>query len=206
MLFVLSGSIQIGKSRWLERLTVELDEAGIVCVGVLAPGVWVESSSGRADARGFEKLGIDSVLLPQRTRVRFADRIDLAQQAGTYDAQSQAGRAALGWHISDAAIDEVNAHLASLRSLCADDPASRCLLIVDELGRLELEHDAGLVEAVRLLEEGSRGGTWDALVVARDAFAAVAVERFGAAWGGVTMLEPSERSRKLLVEHLVRGA
>ena len=64
MLFLLTGEVQIGKTRWLESLVTELGAFGVPCAGVLAPGQWVPSMGPRADANGFEKLGIDNVLLP----------------------------------------------------------------------------------------------------------------------------------------------
>ena len=40
MLFLLTGDVQIGKTRWLERLAAELAGDGVPVAGVLAPGVW----------------------------------------------------------------------------------------------------------------------------------------------------------------------
>ena len=78
MLFLLTGEVQIGKTRWLESLVAELGAFGVPCAGVLAPGQWVPSTGPHADANGFEKLGIDNVLLPGGERVPFARRGDLA--------------------------------------------------------------------------------------------------------------------------------
>ena len=58
MLFLLTGEVQIGKTRWLESLVAELGAFGVPCAGVLAPGQWVPSTGPHADANGFEKLGI----------------------------------------------------------------------------------------------------------------------------------------------------
>ena len=69
MLFILTGDIQIGKTRWLESTCRKLAADGIPCAGVVAPGVWVPSEHG--DANGFEKLGIDNLLLPQGERIPF---------------------------------------------------------------------------------------------------------------------------------------
>lgn len=79
MLFLLTGEVQIGKTRWLESLVTELGAFGVPCAGVLAPGQWVPSMGPRADANGFEKLGIDNVLLPGGERIPFARRGDLAR-------------------------------------------------------------------------------------------------------------------------------
>ena len=64
MLFLLTGEVQIGKTRWLESLVTELADRGVPCAGVLAPGRWVPSEGEHADENGYEKLGIDNVLLP----------------------------------------------------------------------------------------------------------------------------------------------
>ncbi|MFR8830425.1 MAG: hypothetical protein ACLVHC_03640, partial [Eggerthella lenta] len=70
MLFLLTGDVQIGKTRWLERLAAELSGDGVQVAGVLAPGVWrvrepheVPGERGLAGEGRFEKLGIDNVLL-----------------------------------------------------------------------------------------------------------------------------------------------
>ena len=76
MLFLLTGEVQIGKTRWLESLVTELADCGVSCAGVLAPGQWVPSEGEHADANGFEKLGIDNVLLPSGERIPFARRGD----------------------------------------------------------------------------------------------------------------------------------
>ena len=69
MLFLLTGDVQIGKTRWLEGLVGQIEEAGVPVAGVLAPGVWREQGSG-----GFEKLGIDNLLLPERHESHLAVR------------------------------------------------------------------------------------------------------------------------------------
>ena len=97
MLFLLTGEVQIGKTRWLESLVTELADCGVSCVGVLAPGQWVPAEGEHADANGFEKLGIDNVLLPSGERIPFARRGDLARADGTFDEESQAAKAELAW-------------------------------------------------------------------------------------------------------------
>ena len=114
MLFLLTGEVQIGKTRWLESLVTELADRGVPCAGVLAPGQWVPSEGEHADANGFEKLGIDNVLLPSGERIPFARRGDLARADGTFDEESQAAKAELAWHIDDEAIARVNAHFDEL--------------------------------------------------------------------------------------------
>lgn len=169
MLFLLTGEVQIGKTRWLESLVTELGAFGVPCAGVLAPGQWVPSMGPRADANGFEKLGIDNVLLPGGERIPFARRGDLARADGTFNEESQAAKAELAWHIDDAAIARVNAHFDELAVASSCHPersaegaeskdASRApgLLIVDELGRLEIWRGGGLTSAMALLAQGRR--------------------------------------------------
>ena len=107
MLFLLTGDVQIGKTRWLERLAAELAGDGVPVAGVLAPGVWrvrepheVPGERGLAGEGRFEKLGIDNVLLPGGERVPFARRRDLALAEGSFDPTSQSASAQLAWESS----------------------------------------------------------------------------------------------------------
>ena len=194
MLFLLTGDVQIGKTRWLERLLADLQRKGVTPYGVLAPGVWVPSDAPEANAQGFEKLGIDNVLLPQNERLRFANRIDLAKRDGTYDENAQAGRMGLGWHISDEAIEHVNAHLASIPKLF-DEEKGQGLLVIDELGRLELHKGEGLVEAMRLLDEGPRPGLDNAVLIVRETLVDEAEARYAEAWDGACRIAPDGQGR-----------
>ncbi len=188
MLYILTGDIQTGKSRWLEQYVEKLTTDGIVCYGIISAGIWMESNSKRANDQGFEKLGIESVLLPQRERFEFAKRIDLAKEDGSFAEQSQAGKAGLGWHISDEAIMRVNAHFASIveRTQAGEIQG---MLIVDELGRLELDHEEGLIEAVRLLEAGASISFPNAIVVARSGLTERVANRFAGAWNGAQTIQ-----------------
>ena len=190
MLYILTGRTQIGKSRWLERLVCDLQEKGTECYGVISAGVWVHSSSSHAHESGFVKLGIDSILLPDWQRFEFAQRLDLAKASGSYDKESQAGKVGLGWHISDDAIARLNEHFAWISKARAARELEG-LLVVDELGRLELERGGGLIEAMKLLEQGSDPCFENAIVVARDIFAHEVAQRYGDAWGGAQMMSPT---------------
>lgn len=237
MLFLLTGDVQIGKTRWLGALADELASEGVAVAGVLAPGVWRER--GLAGEGRFEKLGIDNVLLPAGERVAFARRRDLALAEGSFDPTSQSAAAQLAWEISDDAIARVNAHFDALargdaRRTHPENPAhpenpenpadparmfhvkhsfaqtdvSRetfrageprpGLLVVDELGRLELMRDGGLTAATALLERGPASGFPHALAVVRDWLCPCAEERFAPAWGGAEVLAPDERARALV--------
>lgn len=203
MLFVLTGGVQTGKTRWLEQLACELERRGIVTLGVLAPGVWAdrqgdEAHSEHVDANGFEKLGIDNVLLPDRRRIPFARRVDLAQCEGAYDATAQSAQAQLSWHISEEALGEVNAHLTGLARHAADDnPPS--LLIIDELGRLELLRGGGLTGALDLLEGGPTPNMPHALVVVRESLLPHLETRFGK-WGERKDIKPDDASAALVLD------
>ncbi len=198
MLYILTGEVQIGKSRWLEQLANDLGQAGVTCLGVIAPGVWIESDSAAANEHGYEKLGIDNLLLPERILIPFAQRVDIARENGTYHEESQAGRVGLGWHINEDALARVNAHLASIPKR-AKSITGRKLLVIDELGRLELHHDGGLVEAVKLLETGPQVGIENALVVARQRLADEVERRFDAMWSGAVQLAPSPDTARLIM-------
>lgn len=196
MLCILTGDVQIGKSRWLQGLVDELVATGVPCYGVLAPGLWVESDGPAADARGFEKLGIRNVLVPGGEEIAFAMRADLADDA---EPCSQSDRAQLGWRISDGALARVNAHFAALPALAARDGRPG-LLVVDELGRLELLRGEGLDGAMALLDAGPTRVFPHALAVVRDGLADAAERRFGSLWGGAVRVAPGEAARRQVLE------
>ena len=209
MLYILTGNVQIGKTRWLQALVSDLEARGAVCDGVIAPGVWREDKTD-----GFDKLGIDNELLPMHEVVHFARRNDLARAEGTFDANAQSAKAMLRWHISDEAIQKVNAHFDALiqtaeapqkldASECARvhaNPAKR-MLIVDELGRLELLRNEGLTSAMELLGRGPRGRYECALLVARDMvdLPHLAEMRFADVWGGSKRISPADEARDEIV-------
>lgn len=244
MLFLLTGEVQTGKTRWLEHCAAELQRGGVPVAGVVAPGVWRErlpgdptdGEQGLSGKGPFEKLGIDNVLLPTGERVPFARRRDLAQAEGSFNPSSQSAAAQLAWEIADDAIVRVNAHFSRIARAEAvpgacrqsDDltqaqpqphrgiasgarfsdsqgfgggASSRAgLLVVDELGRLELTCQGGLTEAVALLEAGATARFPHALAVVRDWLCDDAEQRFAAAWGGSARLAPGEAARRTLFE------
>ena len=213
MLFILTGDRQTGKTRWLQSLLADLSAAGVEVCGVVAPGQWLDRGEGTS-AR-FEKLGIDNVLLPEGERIAFARRQDLA--AG--EACSQAQAAQLGWAIADTAIDQVNAHFCGLCGKakdCAlpDDlrqqlgieavaPQHPGLLVIDELGPLELLKGGGLTSAVDVLAQGPTSLCAHALVVIRESLLDVATERFGVCWGGVRVVRATDEAAQAVKELFV---
>ena len=200
MLLILTGDIQTGKTRWLEKLAADLSAHGVRVEGVLAPGVWRLIENAPTDApipKRFEKLGIDNVLLPNGQRIRFALRRDLAQTVKEPDRHYQSDYAQLGWAIFDDAIAEVNLHFARLRSESDTYDGPR-LMVIDELGRLELERSGGLTDAVALLKDGPRTSHHHALVVVRSGLANIAAQRFSGMWGEVRRIAPCEDARELV--------
>ena len=197
MLFLLTGEVQIGKTRWLESLVAELGAFGVPCAGVLAPGQWVPSTGPHADANGFEKLGIDNVLLPGGERVPFARRGDLARADGTFDEESQAAKAELAWHIDDAAIDRVNAHFDEITAHAS--AVAPGLLIVDELGRLEIWRNGGLTSAVALLAQGPTAAFPHALVVVRDYLLDDTEALLAPAWPEIARISPNDAAREAIL-------
>ena len=197
MLFLLTGEVQIGKTRWLESLVTELANCGVSCVGVLAPGQWVPSEGEHADANGFEKLGIDNVLLPSGERIPFARRGDLARADGTFDEESQAAKAELAWYIDDAAIDRVNAHFNEIATHAS--AAAPGFLIVDELGRLEIWRGGGLTSAMALLAQGPTTAFPHALVVVRDYLLDAAEALFAEAWPDRCRIKPNDAAREAIL-------
>ena len=140
MLFVLTGDVQTGKTRWLHDLVEDIAARGVLCEGVLAPGVWCKRTedemaklaagaatdagvaAGLGGAPAYEKLGIENRLLPDGPTIVFGRRRDLVEGGGA-PAGSQSEKARLGWAISDEAICRVNAHLEGLAA-CSDAPVS----------------------------------------------------------------------------------
>lgn len=204
----------MGKTRWLQALCATLERSGVGVCGVIAPGEWVEHAAEDGSV-SYEKLGITNVLLPEGTKVPFARRRDLSLAEGMFDSRSQAARSQLGWAIDDGAIARVNEHLARL--LANDEAAAdtggvakakdaeasaaasreRNLLVIDELGRLELCAGEGLVSAVALLDRGATEAIPHALIVVRDQLLDIAMERFAdASWGGMQAIFPDSAGER----------
>lgn len=209
MLFLLTGDVQIGKTRWLESLCASLQAAGTCVAGVVAPGQWVPRPEGQPggkhgfDGAGrFEKLGIDNVLLPQGTRIEFARRRDLAAKSKAFTEGTQAKAAKLGWAISDTAIAQVNAHFAALAKQAANETrlAPHAMLVVDELGRLELLRSCGLTNALAILDAGPTPQFPHAIAVVREMLLDEARRRFESRWGKATAIGPDDAARKLVLE------
>lgn len=186
MLLILTAPIQTGKTRWLEALISELASCGVVSYGVVAPGRWHREPDVEGGA--LVKDGIDNVLLPSGERVR------LAEAARGHD-----GTAGLGWSFDADVLARVDGYFAEL-ALHADGAPG--LLVVDELGPLELKRGEGLAHAVRLLERGPAPAWPHAIVVVRPALVLLAKERFQAAWGDLEPIVPGDDARGLVLRLL----
>ena len=209
MLFLLTGDVQIGKTRWLESLCASLQAAGTCVASVVAPGQWVPRPEGQPggkhgfDGAGrFEKLGIDNVLLPQGERIEFARRRDLAAGGKAFAEGTQAKAAKLGWAISDTAIAQVNAHFATLAKQAANETrlTPHAMLMVDELGRLELLRGCGLTNALAILDAGPTPQFPHAIAVVRETLLDEARRRFEPRWGKATVIGPDDAARNLVLE------
>ena len=205
MIYFLTGDIQIGKTRWLSRLVEELESDGVLCEGVLAPGIWRQDSLDN-----YEKLGINNELLPDHEVITFALRDDIAKEKNLFDDNAESAHAGMKWHISDRAIELVNNHFLKLHqhkfnllntssttingNCLKNSDAQKRVLIIDELGQLELKRNGGLTEALKLLEEGPSDYYSAAIVIVRNAFGLLelAEDRFAEQWDGSMRISPQD--------------
>lgn len=192
-LYVMSGAFMTGKTTWIEQLLIEaglplrssnpnLADAAVQewardlhlkIAGVCTPATFNEK----------EKDGIDAVSLPDCRRFALAARREDVVQPQSAGRAQGAGSPRLGWDFSSEAMERINSHLRS----CADCD----LLIVDELGPLELLKGEGYTEALRMLDAGS---VKTALVVIRPALLDIARKR----WGDFTLLGTDASRREFL--------
>lgn len=215
MLFILTGERQSGKTRWLMGLIDELATLGVTCHGVVSPGVWRRSVAVDGSVY-FEKLGIEAVLLPQRERLALARGPVSEQSDGDCNLQSQSKQAGLGWAISDTALEAVNMHFDRLMHETMNESEQflqreksvqreqfdegvgwtnafcQGLLVIDELGKLELDNNGGFSSAIRQLEAGPSALYGNALAVVRNRLQDTARERLEQAWGGSELITPDE--------------
>lgn len=204
MLFILSGDIQIGKTRFLENLVFQLSKNNIAAYGVLAPGVWIDH--GAAEAERYEKTGINNLLLPENRCIAFATKKNAKPDGSKAKiSTSQSDNAQLAWAIDDCAIAQVNKHFDSIAdkakafSLTNSAQSKNAILIVDELGRLELLHEQGLTSAMALLDQGPTALLPHAILVVRDYLCPHAIKRFESAWQSPCVVGPDEEFQKKIL-------
>ncbi|MBR2836661.1 MAG: hypothetical protein IKE43_13255 [Coriobacteriales bacterium] len=194
MLYFLTGDIQTGKTRWLEQTIARLNEQGVICAGVIAPGIWQKQGDT------YKKLGIENVLLPQQERFVFGMRRECASsQTDAKTSDSQSSKAKLGWDIPDASIEKVNAHFDSLQQEAANgEIKTPRLLVIDELGQLELLHEGGLTSAVKMLKAGPTASYPHALVIVRSWLLDAAIDLFSPIWPEYCTILPDEQGFEAL--------
>lgn len=206
MLFLLTGDVQTGKTRWLMRTLPELGERGIAVSGVLNPGLWrhrcpqeIEQEGGIEAVGEYEKLGIDALLLPQRERFPFA--VPASRSADAPDGFASQSRAAkLAWDISDEALATINAYFDALAK-DAPDAGEPGLLVIDELGRLELLRNGGLTSALRMVDAGPSAAFPHMLAIVRSDLLDIAHARFGQVWkGGIADIFPNDDAARMILE------
>ncbi len=125
-MIVVTGEIGAGKTTWCLDLVAHVRSLGLHVAGLSSPGVFVDA----------EKVAIDLLDLSTYERRRLADRrsaADLASPTPNWYFHVEA----LAWG------DDV------LNSISGCD-----LLVIDELGPLELRHNRGWRSALPLLKRG----------------------------------------------------
>lgn len=177
MLFILTGPIKTGKTRWLQSAVRELEANIITCYGVIAPGRW------RLCGDRYEKTGIDNELLPSHKRLDFAIPSDKKLDNSNFN---------MSWNISTKAIYEVNRHFSMLIKK-RNDAISKGILVIDELGILELTRGEGLTEAIELVRLGPSPLTPNAVIVIRESLLNAVGDLFDK-WDKIAIVRPNAES------------
>lgn len=126
-IIVVTGEIGAGKTTWCHGLITHVRQAGLRVAGLLSPGAFVDG----------QKAAIDLLDLASDEKRRMADRLavpDAASPTPNWRFNPQT----LAW--GDAVLKMVDT--------CD-------LLVIDELGPLELRHNQGWQSALPLLKRGN---------------------------------------------------
>lgn len=78
--------------------------------------------------------------------------------------------------------------------------APHAMLVVDELGRLELLRSCGLTNALAILDAGPTPQFPHAIAVVRETLLDEARRRFEPRWGKATVIGPDDAARNLVLE------
>ena len=206
-LFLLTGEVQEGKTRWLEAQLAALQAAGVEAWGILTPGQWVAregaSNAGAAEPI-FDKQGIDMVFYPEQTRKVFARRADLVREGdGTRGFSHDGSGRTMLWHFVPERFAEANELYARMRNLKADDACAR-VAVLDEVGRLELRGE-GLMEGMAFLDGGPHPAFGAAVAIVRRELLEAARQRFAGTWGeNLQVIGPDEDGARALLEAFQR--
>lgn len=201
MLFIVTGGIQTKKTRQLCTLVKTLNTRQCACYGLLTPGIWLDKRTGKrckkllpAIETGFlEKTAIEAVLLPQGQTFSFAQKGKLSKAA--FDKmKKEAPKDRRGWDISEEALLRVNQHFDTLQRQTSSMQGTKKqgVLIIDELGQLELKHGKGLLSAVTLLERGQTPLYEHAFVVVRQSLVPQALALLTGAWREHCIIGPKD--------------
>lgn len=179
MISFLTGTRQIGKTTWLKRLVPMMQERGIPLWGFITPAVF----------EGDVKTGIDAVVYPGGETFPMATLAEGATRK-PFDPSKlppvEQQRPQSHWNFSDEAMERINQALADNRGHVPSD----AVLLLDELGPLEMFQGKGIVEAMDILDAGDFS---DSIVVIRPELMEQAVERWGSvSEGGCETIYPDQ--------------
>lgn len=176
MIHLLTGEFGSGKTSWLLQMVDHAFAKDIPLAGVISPALFEDG----------HKTGIDCLLLPSRECMHLATRRDLVKppqkedpvplERNTTSMDPHPANGGLSrWVFTPETITRINRYCESLYSR-AFSPAREPLLIVDEVGPLELLQNSGFREAMRLLDENIYH---HAVIVVRPSLIESARERWG---------------------------
>lgn len=203
MLVIITGDRQVGKTRWLEQFISNAVQSGFRCVGLISPGIWVKHDDGN-----FEKTGINALLLPENEEFPYAIRRDLTDEET--EGFSQADKAQLVWRVYDQAIERINDHFDKLHE---EGLAQNDILIIDEIGSLELVFGEGFTSALRMLDDPTFAANVkegisaerNAVMIMRPELLEQTKERLTPIWGEPLIIDISDNSNYLGIESLIRS-
>jgi len=194
---LLTGPVGIGKTTVAGRVVLLARRHGLACAGLLAPAL--------VDACG-HKVGIWGVDLAAGERCLLArtDRDLGGPAAGPYSFDPEALAWAVG--VVDRALDGLRPTDVKRQASSSDEPGvpgmPASLLVVDEIGKLELWQGAGLAPVLRRLAAGEAPLS---LVIVRDSLLAELQARLGDVEQILFRLDEANRDDlpPLLLEQLV---
>ncbi len=154
----MTGPIQTGKTTWIRNLLAQ--PTGLRVGGVLCPAQFEDGV----------KTAILAQLIPGGEPFMYAPRREIVGEGGEH--------VFAGWDFQQSAFDVINEHFASPACRCAD------LLVVDEIGWLELFRGQGYTNAMDLLD---RAAVPRVLTIIREDLVPAAEQR----WGHLELLTPA---------------